>query len=94
MTHRNTVVDGNGIELSGITAHLLDFLTYYLTNLVQVRMTRHKLRERVDNGNNGFAKLLVFHTCSHPECSGASHTATFCANTASQLMFHRIFVFV
>ena len=94
MPHRDTVVNGNGIELSGIAAHLLDFFTYYLTNLVQMRMTWHKLRERVDNGNNRFAKLLMFHTRGHPECSGASHTATFCANTASQLMFHRIFVFV
>ena len=45
MTHRDTVVDGDGIELCGKTAHLLDFGLHNLSDLVQMGMTRHKLRE-------------------------------------------------
>ena len=78
MSHGNTVVDGNGIELSGIEAHFLYFFTDNLTDFMQVCMTRHKLSERIDNGNNRFAELLAFHTCGHPECSGTSHASALC----------------
>ena len=77
VTHGNTIVNGNGIELCRIAAHLLNFLTDNLTNLMEVGMTRHKLRERVHNGNNRLAKLFVFHACSHPKRTGTGHSPTF-----------------
>ena len=45
MTHSYTIVDGNGIELCGIAAHLLYLFAYYLTNLMQMGMTWHELRK-------------------------------------------------
>ena len=88
MTHSNAIINGNGIELSRIAAHLLNLFTYNLAYLMKMSMTRNKLRKRIDNGNNRFAKLLMFHTCGHPECSGTSHTSAFCTDTTSKLMFH------
>ena len=93
MSHGNTIVNGNGIELSSITAHLLNLLTDYLTNLVQMGMTRYKLRERVDNSNNRLAKLLVFHTSGHPQGAGTSHSPTFRAHSTTQWMFHICLVY-
>ena len=66
VAHGNTVVDGDGIKLSSIAAHLLNLFTNNLANFMQVRMTWHKLRERIDNGNNRLAKLLLFHTGGYP----------------------------
>ena len=79
MSHGDTVINGDGIELSGITAHLLDFLADDLSYLMQMRMTRHKLGKRVDNGDNRFAELFLFHSCSNPERTRSSHSPTFCA---------------
>ena len=45
MTHSDTIVDGYRIELCSVTAHLLNFFTHDLTNLMQMGMTWHKLRE-------------------------------------------------
>ena len=45
MPHCNTIVNGDRIELSSKTAHLLDFGLHNLSDLVQMCMTRHKLRE-------------------------------------------------
>ena len=66
MTHGDAIVDGDGIELCRIAAHFLNLLTYNLTYLMQMGMTRYKLGERIDDGNNRLAKLLMLHTCSHP----------------------------
>ena len=43
MSHRDTIVNGNGIELSGIAAHLFNLFTDNLSYLVQMGMTRYKL---------------------------------------------------
>ena len=88
VTHGDTIIDGDGVELGGITAHLLNLLTDYLTNLMEVGMTGHELCKRVHNGNNRLAKLFLFHTCGHPKGTGAGHSSTFCADCTSQLMFH------
>ena len=66
MPHGNTVIDGNGIELGGKTAHLLNLSLDNLTNFMQMRMPRHKLGERVDDSDDRLAKLFLFHTCGHP----------------------------
>ena len=59
VTHRDAVVDGDGIELCGITAHLLYLFTHNLTDLVEMGMTRNKLGEGVDDGDDRLAELLV-----------------------------------
>ena len=86
--HGNTIVNSYGVELGGIASHFLYFLTYYLTNLMQVGMTRNKLSKRVDNGNDRLAKLLLFHTCSHPQSAGSGHSSTFSAYSTTQWILH------
>ena len=66
MAHGNTIVNGYGVELGSIAAHLLYLLTDNLSNLMQMGMARYKLSERVDNGYDGFAKLFPLHSCGHP----------------------------
>ena len=83
MAHRDTVVDGDGIELCRIAAHLLYLLTHDLSDLVQMGMTRDKLGKRVDDGNNRLAELLVFHTCSHPERTRSSHSPALSTDSTS-----------
>ena len=80
MPHRDTIVDGNSVELGGIATHLLDFLADYLAYLVQMGMTRHKLGKRIDDGNNGLAKLLMLHARGHPQGTCSRHAAAFCAH--------------
>ena len=83
VTHSNTVINSNSIEFGSIAAHLFDFLAHNLTNLVKMCMTGYKLGKRVHNGNNGFAKLLVFHTRGYPQCAGSSHSTSFSADCAA-----------
>ena len=45
MTHRDTVVDGDGIEFCSVAAHLLNLLTDNLSNLVEMGMTWYELCE-------------------------------------------------
>ena len=90
VAHGDTVVDGDGVKLSGITTHLLNLLAYNLTYLMQVCMSWYKLGKRVHNGNNGLAKLLVLHASSHPQGSGSGHSSAFRTDSTSQLMFAHI----
>ena len=83
MTHGDTIVDGNRVKLCSVAAHLLDLFPHNLSDLMQMGVTWHKLRERVDNGNDGFAKLLMLHTRSHPKGTGTSHPSTFGTNGTS-----------
>ena len=46
---------------------------------MQVGMSWYELGEGVDNGNDGLAKLLAFHSVGHPKGAGSRHAATFCA---------------
>ncbi len=45
MSHCDTVVDGDGIELGGITAHCLYLLLYNLTYLMEMGVSGNELRE-------------------------------------------------
>ena len=90
MAHGDAVVDGDGVELSGIAAHAFDFFADNLTYLVQMGVSGDKLCKRIDYGNDGLAKLLTLHARSYPEGTGSGHTTAFGADTAAQLMFHRI----
>ena len=89
--HGDAVVNGDGVELGCIAAHALNLLAHYLPYLVQMGMTRHKLCERIDDCYDWFPELLTFHSCGHPQCTGASHSPSLSANSTSQLMFHNAF---
>ena len=88
MTHGNTIVDGDGVEFCCITAHGFNLLFNNLANLMEMGMTRHKLRERIDDGNNRLAELFTFHTSGNPQSPCSCHPSTFSAHGTSQLMFH------
>ena len=45
MTHSNSIVYGNGIKFGCKTAQFFYFSFYFLTNIVQMYMTRNKLSE-------------------------------------------------
>ena len=66
MSHCYTIVDSYGVELCGIAPHALYLLLYDLTYLVQMGMPWHKLRERVDDSDNGLSELFTLHSCRHP----------------------------
>ena len=88
MPHCNTVVNGYGIELCGIASHLFNLTLYYLTYLMQVGMSGHKLRKRVDHGYDRLAKLPALHARCHPQRPGSCHASAFRTHCTSQLMFH------
>ena len=95
MSHGDTVVDGDGIEFGGIAAHGLYLLLDDLSDFMQMGMSRHKLGERIDHCDDGFAELFTLHTCGDPECSGSCHSSSFRADCTSQLVFHIcIFFFI
>ena len=83
MTHSDTIVDGYGVEFRCITAHLLNLFTDNLTNLMQMCMTRYELCERIHNGDNRLTELFMFHTCGHPQSTGASHPSAFSTDSTS-----------
>ena len=67
MSHGDTVVNGDRIEFGGEASEFFNLLLHNLPDLMQMSVTRHKLRERVDHGNNRFAKLRFFHSIRTPE---------------------------
>ena len=77
VSHGNAVVNGDGVELGRIAAKSFYLFLYYLSSLVQMGMSGHKLGERVDNGNDRLAKLLTLHAIGHPEGAGAGHSPAF-----------------
>ena len=83
VSHSDTVVNGDGVELGSIATHTLNFLLHNLSNLMQMCVTWYKLCERVDNSNNGLAKLFMFHTCGYPKSASSCHTAAFGTHCAS-----------
>ena len=88
MPHCNSIINGYGIKLSGITSHLLYFLLYNLPNLMKMCMTRNKLSERIYYCNYWFSKLFMLHSGCYPKGTCASHFSAFCTDSTSQLMFH------
>ena len=88
MAHCNTVVDGDGVELSSIAAEFFNLLLDNLSYLVEVCMSRNELREGIYYGDDRFAELLTLHTVSNPKSSRSSHAAAFCADRTSKLVFH------
>ena len=76
VSHGDAVVDGYRIELSRKTAELLNSFLYDAGALIEVNVSRHKLRERIGDGNNRLAKMLLFHTVGTPKSTCRRHKAT------------------
>ena len=66
VSHGDTVVNGYGVEFRGIASHSLYLALHSLSYLVEMGMSGNKLCERVNDGYDGFAKLLALHSVRHP----------------------------
>jgi hypothetical protein len=75
VAHGNTVIDGNGVEFLGDSTGRFNLPRNQLTQVHQVDVAGHKLGEGVHHGNDGFAKITVFHSCGAPQGTGAGHIA-------------------
>ena len=83
MSHRNTVIHSNRIELGSKTTKLLYFRFHQLPDFVQMRMSGHKLSKRVDDGYDRLANHLTLHAIGHPKGTCSCHAATLCAECTS-----------
>jgi hypothetical protein len=75
VAHGDAVVDGDGVEFLGHAASAFDFARHQLAHIVQVDMAGHELGEAVGNGDDGLAKILVFHAGGAPQGAGTRHVA-------------------
>src|SRR3546814_10730132 len=66
MPHGDAVVDRYGVELFGNATRGLDPAGHQLAHVFQVHMARHELRERVDDGNDGFVEIAILHAGGSP----------------------------
>ena len=66
MAHCDAVIDCNGVEFFGDTACVFNFTCDQLSKIFEMDMPRHKLCERVNDGNDRFFKVTVFHAGRTP----------------------------
>ena len=85
MPHRDAVIDGDGVEFLGDAAGCLDFARHHLAQIFQMDVTRDELGERIDDSNDGLAKIAIFHAGGAPECAGAGHIAAMSGGTGTVL---------
>ncbi len=60
MAHGDAVIDGDGVELLGDAAGLLDLARDQLAEILQVDMARHELGEGVDHRDDRLAEIASF----------------------------------
>ena len=87
MPHGYTIIYGNSIELRSEAAQLLDSGLDFLSDLMEMNMSRNKLSERIHDSNDRLTELTILHTIRSPESSGSCHLRTDCTLTASEF-FH------
>ena len=75
MTHGDTVVDGDGVEFLGDAAGRLDLAGDQLPHVLEVHMTRHELREGIDDGDDRLAEIAILHAGGAPQGARAGHVA-------------------
>ena len=66
VAHGDTIVHGNSIEFAADTASFGDFFTDQLAHVFQVYVPWNKLGEGVGDSNDGFMKVIIFHTGGAP----------------------------
>ena len=76
VAHGNAVVYGDGVEFLGHAASRFDLARHQLAHVLEVHMPRHELRERIDDRNDGFLKVVVLHAGGTPERARTCHVAT------------------
>ncbi|KXW57068.1 hypothetical protein FEMY_24150 [Ferrovum myxofaciens] len=75
MPHRDAVVHGNRIEFLRNTACRFDLARHQLAQILQVHVPRHKLRERIDDGDNRLFEIAILHAGGAPQRARSRHVA-------------------
>lgn len=78
MSHRDSVVDGDGVELLANTARLLDLARDELAEIFEMDMAGDKLREGIDDGNDWLAEVSISHSSGAPETACTGHVPAVC----------------
>ena len=73
MAHRDTVINGDGVEFLGDAASLTNRAGDQFTHVLQVHVAGHELGERVRDSNNGLAEIVIAHAGGTPQGAGTSH---------------------
>jgi hypothetical protein len=85
MAHGDAVVDGDGIELLGHAARLLDLASHQLPQILEVNVPRNELSERVCDRDDGLAEVVLLHPRGAPQGPGARHVAAMCGGSGAIL---------
>ena len=73
VAHRDTVINGDGVEFLGDAASLTNRAGDQLTHVLQVHVAGHELGEGVRDSNNGLAEIVIAHAGGTPQGAGTSH---------------------
>ena len=92
VAHGDTIINGDGVELLGDTARRLDFARDHLAEVFQMDVARHELRERVDDGNDRLAEIIVGHAGCAPKSACAGHVASVSRGSGA-VMRHGLLLF-
>ena len=75
MPHGDAVIHRYGVEFLRHAACLLDLARDQLAEVFQVHVPGHELGERVDDGDDRLAEIIVLHPRSAPQSARAGHVA-------------------
>jgi hypothetical protein len=79
--HRNSIIDGNRIELSGNTPNSFNLPHDQLANIFQMNMTGNELCKRIHDCDYWFAKVALLHSGGAPEAARPSHVSSMCGRS-------------
>ena len=65
--HGDAIINRNRVEFLGHATGLLDLASHQLAHVLQMHVTRHKLRKRVGDGNDRLLEITIFHACGTPQ---------------------------
>ena len=75
MSHRDAVIDRDGVELLRDAARRLDLARDQLAHVLEVDVAGHELRERVYDRDDRLGEVAILHAGRAPERAGAGHVA-------------------
>ena len=75
VSHRDAVVDGDGVELLGDAPRRLDLARHQLAKVLEVDVAGDELGEGIGDGDDRLAEIAVLHPGRAPEAARASHVA-------------------
>ena len=78
MSHRDTVINGNGIEFGRKTTELFNLRLHLLTDFMQMCMSWNKLGKRIHDGNNRLSNHFLLHAIGHPKGASPCHASALC----------------